>query len=240
MSRYFLSAHAFACIVDEHAVFLDLKRDRYTAIEPQHVHALRELIRGWPGASVCSEPSEVLGKGGDVPALLESLLEEGLLTDDESIGKTAVLVGSEPATATIDDVRGSFPRIDWRDLSNFIKSWLLATLLLKSVPLRAIVRRVEQRKNQRRNTVGCFDVLKAQRLMTAYYILRPNFFSAKDACLRDSLTFVEFFARNEMYPTWMFGVRMKPFRAHSWVQEGDMVLNDYVPHVSKFVPILAV
>jgi hypothetical protein len=71
-------------------------------------------------------------------------------------------------------------------------------------------------------------------------VLRPNFFSEKDACLRDSLTFIEFLALYGMYPTWVFGVTMEPFAAHSWVQQGPMVLNDYIPRVTPFTPIMAI
>jgi hypothetical protein len=40
--------------------------------------------------------------------------------------------------------------------------------------------------------------------------------------------------------TWVFGVRTYPFRAHCWVQVGDMLLNDAVERVCAYTPILAV
>ena len=131
-------------------------------------------------------------------------------------------------------------RIDFRDVLNFVSAWAATTLMLKSLPLEYVVNRVRARKIRNQNDHGSFEVQEAHRLMTAYFILRPNFFSDRDACLRDSLTFVEFFARYGMYPTWMFGVRVQPFAAHSWVQEGDMVLNDYLPRICGFTPIMAV
>ena len=76
--------------------------------------------------------------------------------------------------------------------------------------------------------------------MTAYFILRQNFFSVVDACLRDSMTVVEFLARYDMYPKWVFGVTMNPFTAHSWVQAGSIVINDSVDHVNRFTPILTI
>lgn len=40
-------------------------------------------------------------------------------------------------------------------------------------------------------------------------------------------------------PGWVFGVRTWPFRAHCWLQAGDMVLDDEAERVSAFAPILA-
>ncbi len=48
MPRYFLSTHSFACETGGHAVFLDLKNQQYTAIAPEDVERLREVVQGWP------------------------------------------------------------------------------------------------------------------------------------------------------------------------------------------------
>ena len=36
----------------------------------------------------------------------------------------------------------------------------------------------------------------------------------------------------------VLGVRLAPFRAHSWVQLKDEVLNDHIDHIRSFTPIL--
>jgi hypothetical protein len=35
-------------------------------------------------------------------------------------------------------------------------------------------------------------------------------------------------------------VQTKPFAAHCWVQQGDVVFNDTPEHVRRYTPILAV
>jgi hypothetical protein len=233
MSRYFLSAHSFVCMAGDHAVFLNLERDKYTALEPADARALAGVVRGWPQPAFPLESQRGL-------ALARTLLREGLLTADERLGKQVTDIPIPRVTTTIDDVKAQFPRVDRRDCFSFIRAWLLTTLMLKVLPLRVLVQRVRNRKARCVASARTPDVHELHRLMTVYFILRPNFFSAKDACLRDSLTFVEFLARYDIYPTWVFGVKMEPFAAHSWVQLECMVLNDFIPVVARFTPILAV
>jgi Transglutaminase-like superfamily len=236
MTGYLLTSHTYVCETNGHAVFLDLRNDKYIALRAEEVAALRSRVRGWPASEYqANDPS---GGSECSVELLRTLIDAGVLTQDQSRGKEALSVAVDPVTTTIDDIVGHFPVITLRDCRRFIWAWVLTSVMLNTKPLQQLVRRVQSRKARQRE--AAFDVHEAHRLMTVYFILRPNFFDARSACLRDSLTFVEFFALNHLYPTWVFGVTMDPFAAHSWVQEGPMVLNDYIPHVTQFKPILAV
>jgi hypothetical protein len=239
MSRYFLSQDAYFCIAEAHAIFLNLERDRYTAVIPEGVPELEKLVCGWPRSGYRTNYDRPEPESNGLEDI-QTLLDEGLLTEDEDRGKDPKPIAVEPIATTIDSVRGHFPVIEFRDLLNFVFAWVTTTLLLRCFPLKYAVHRARKRKERKRPVSQAFDIQKAYRLMTAYFILRPNFFSHENACLRDSLTFIEFFARYDLYPTWVFGVTARPFSAHSWVQEGPMVLNDYIPHVKRFTPILAV
>jgi hypothetical protein len=70
--------------------------------------------------------------------------------------------------------------------------------------------------------------------------LRPLLFASRDKCLFDSLALINFLALEGMFPRWVIGVTTRPFGAHSWVQDGTMVLNDQHEHVRGFRPILVV
>ncbi len=39
-------------------------------------------------------------------------------------------------------------------------------------------------------------------------------------------------------PDLIFGVSMRPFRSHCWVQVGDIVINDRLDNIRNFTPIL--
>lgn len=76
--------------------------------------------------------------------------------------------------------------------------------------------------------------------MAAYEKLRPLAYTARERCLYDSLALLNFLAGEGLFPTWVIGVRTRPFGAHSWLQSGPVVLNDLHDHVRRFRPILVV
>ena len=73
-----------------------------------------------------------------------------------------------------------------------------------------------------------------------YTRLRPFALTTYDRCLNDSLALIHFLATQGHFPRWVIGVRVQPFGAHSWVQSGDVVLNDLPENVRHYRPILVV
>ena len=96
------------------------------------------------------------------------------------------------------------------------------------------------RKTRTAHEQVTFEPERVAELVGAYYRLQPFAFSPLDACLRNSLTLLLFLRRFGVSPTWLFGVAMSPWAAHSWLQHEGFVLNDSVMHIRKYVPILAV
>lgn len=56
-------------------------------------------------------------------------------------------------------------------------------------------------------------------------------------CLLDSLSLARFLARRGQASSIVFGVTHEPFRAHCWLQSGEVVLNDTVGNVMNHIPI---
>jgi len=242
MARYFLAAHVFYCMTESHAVFLDLKRDAYSALERREAEALGACVRGWPRTArprpgVSREPIAP----SDLIAALENMLAAGLLTADESRGKDAKPVALQPASAAIS-IAAPQPPAGPRDLQRFIGAWIRTTWMLRVSGLERAVQRVRERSQKAGwyRDDDCFDAATVARLLAIYLDWQPFAFSAIDACLRNSLTLIEFLTRYRIYPTWVFGVRTEPFAAHSWVQQGSLVLNDTVEHVRAYTPIMVI
>ncbi|WP_349770714.1 lasso peptide biosynthesis B2 protein [Steroidobacter cummioxidans] len=51
---------------------------------------------------------------------------------------------------------------------------------------------------------------------------------------------VEFLARYDVFPTWVFGVRLEPWGAHCWIQHGPFTFNEGVEKAASYTPIMAV
>lgn len=242
MARYALSKHSFACETGNHAIFLDLKRNSYLAVSPGDVARLRDEVQGWPATTTDSEAGDRVDgedteKDRDIIGLLT---KEGLLTADTSSGKPATPVLAEAPTGSWFGSPRAWPLLDAQQVRRYVSAWALTSVMLKTLPTSWIVRRIRRRKERYAPDAPTLDVLSLRRLLSIHLALQPVFYSREDACLRDSITLLEFLAYHRVYPTWVFGVRMAPFAAHCWVQQGSVVYTDSADHVRTFTPIMLV
>ena len=232
--KYWLSSHVHVCVTDNYAVLLDLRRDKYIGVAREHVPALGRLVVGWPVMSHSEH------QHAQPPAsLLNKMLDTGMLTTDPALGREAQPPSiPRPQFPAIEADLERRPHITIRNVFQVLIAAATAKTLLKRRSIEDVVTRVQRRKERHASTD--FDLDAARPLVEAFLYLRPLFFTTKDECLFDSLVLVELLARNRMFPAWLFGVTTSPFKAHSWVQAGDRVLNDQPERVSQFAPILVV
>jgi hypothetical protein len=238
MARYALADHVFLCVNGEHLVLLDLKEDRYWALEAAQTAGLAALVRGWPVAG--PESAEAESPSAETLGALEVLQSRGLLTENVPPGKDATPVQAvAPARELISESetstgprQGSWP--------TFFVTSAFAKFALRTWPFERVVARVRRRKERIASPLQSFDAERARKLVEAFARYRIYLFSSKNECLYDSLALVEFLARYDIYPDWVFGVQTRPFAAHCWVQHGDIVFNDTVEHVSGYTPIMVV
>jgi Transglutaminase-like superfamily len=233
--KYWLSPHVYVCVTDDYAVLLDLRRDKYIGVRREHMPTLAASVIGWPAtAQTAVEPAS------SAKALMDDMIATGMLTTDGAIGKEAQsLVIPQPQFPAVEADLEYRPHMRVRNASRMLVAAAKARALLKCCPIEAVVARVKRRKEQQCEGSE-FDLAAARPLVEQFLYLRPLVFTTKDECLFDSLVLIELLARNHLFPVWLFGVATNPFRAHSWVQAGDRVLNDTPERVSRFTPILAV
>jgi len=238
MPRYLLAPHSYVCEVGGYGVFLDLKHDKYTAVTPEDMLTLRTSVEGWVGGQrgCTNDDASTLLEG----SVIDTLLQEGLLTGDRSSGRPATPPRLEEPTISTWEFPRPWPLITTRDLRNFIWSWATTTLRLRAIPIRYVINRLRKGEFYQRRRSASFDIENARRLTAIHFALQPAFYSAKDACLRNSLTLLEFLATYDVYPTCVFGVTIEPFAAHAWLQHGPVVLTDPVDDVNRFTPIMVV
>ena len=218
---YWLRRHVFVCDAGRYCVFLDLARDRY-----------------------CSIVSE------RVPQAAKVLAARGLLTSNPDDGHDWAPAQIPPPMASLLDstavghhAHGSAAR-DERSVPIFLAACTRAQLTLRFSTIQKTVERVARRKYNHRiagyeGPPPVFDLERAACAVTGFERLRP-WFPRNYRCLFDSLALIEVLAHHGLFPSWVFGVYPEPFEAHCWIQEGSVVLNDRVAHVSAFTPVLVV
>jgi len=253
MPQYVLARHVFVCMQGEHVVFLDVRKDRYFALESARTAGLGCLVPGWPvpaplavaavlDSGDSTAPAPVLAEQIDRAALssvVSLLLEKGILTIDNGKFATTTIAEAIKRDLTADALDDD-PRVTPFLFLRFVSAAVRARLLLKYRTFETVVTRVSFRGEVARANSHSVSEQELHRLVGTFAKLRPFFFAAKDACLFDALSLSEFLAGYEVFPHWVFGVQSRPFAAHCWLQLGDMVLNDTVDHVKRYTPIMVV
>ncbi len=235
---YLLSPHTHICRTAFHWVLLDLDRDKYFTIHKQYFDGLGPYIRGWIDCieSNAVEPATLRDPPAD---LVNELLQSGNLTTDSVTGRPirpALQLPKRSVSTALEPLRATSAA---RYGVAFLRASMKADRLLTRAHISQTVRYVYERKQKHATQRKHFDFSEARRLYSAFAALRP-FYPRDYLCLFDSLAFLEFLCGYGLFPAWVFGVTSDPFKAHCWVQQGEVVLNDSVERAGAYVPIMTV
>lgn len=216
MLHYRLPDHLGICEVDGRILMLDLRRDRYLALDPGASSALRR----WRAAdgSLTEADVRLLGERG--------MLVAGARAEPPRWTETRV-----PEKSLV----GQLPRLrssGWSALPEVAAMLWSTRWRLRRTGLGAVVDEVRRLKS----AAGSGDPLPHLLAFRAARMLLPF----KPNCLIDSLALAAFLSRRGVGCQLVFGVKLDPFAAHCWLQDDDAVLNDAADSVSTFTPILAV
>jgi transglutaminase superfamily protein len=229
MRDYFLPKHVHFCRRGDAFVFLDLRQDDYTLVDGDLARVLealctRHLPERWD-----------LAEG-----ILQQLLEGGLITTDELAGRriapTAVRSALEQLVDPFD--MQTRARVRAIHLYRFLCACMTAALRLRFDSIGNIVDRVAQRKRERQSGRE-FDVALTRQLVSLFQTLR-TLVPRDYVCLYDSLALIEFLASYDIFPTWVFGVKLEPWSAHCWVQESSFAFNEDVEEAAGYSAIMAI
>jgi hypothetical protein len=214
---YVLAPGVHCCDVSGRLVFLDVRRDRYFGLDDDGDAAVRAALAG-PGA----DPAQ--------PAF-RSLIARGVLRFDPAGGATS----SAPAVAVprrslLDEARPD------------------ATVIATARAALAIVRaRRRLRRHGFAASLAGLECLKSARSgagdpapIAAAFDLSRMILDSLDQCLPHAIALAGTLFQKDCDAEFVIAVRRRPFRAHSWVQAGDRVLNDRLDHVRGFQPILVI
>ena len=226
-SSFYLSKHTFFCFADEHYVFLDLHNDEYMCLGREQTRVFKTLLDG-------NRPT---GESADI---VQTLLDRKLLVADESEGKRPVpLTAHAPETNLVTDTDKPRPAIGPVHVYRFFAASATASWNLRWRSIEQTVQQVERRKRRRRDALTPVDNATITELFRIFQALRP-FYPRPYLCLFDSLALLHFLARFDVYPEWVYGVKLEPWGAHCWVQSGDLVVNDIVDNVNGYTPIMSI
>jgi hypothetical protein len=237
--KYLLADGVHACKLDDAAVFLDLRRNQYIAVSPSSMDSLNETVEGFTSLSSCSSPLEQTGE--KATSEIRSLLARGILTDSPKHGKPASRAVIQASQAFTPGQRPSTTRrIRAGHLARFTASALYCTWYLQRHRPKSIIDRLADLSARPIEQAASGGIDVAAQVVEIFRRLRTFTYTAKDHCLLDSLILADFLYRNGLMPTFVIGIRTKPFLAHAWVQIGECVMDDKLESLENMTPILVV
>jgi hypothetical protein len=226
--------HIGFCETDDGVLFLDLRRSRYMGISKEDGDALSSALLEGPR----SITDDMTDRGNGV---LNTLVAHGVL---DPTRRTRVAPRTELADASdcigLEEIVLPAAGIDGHHVLAFLYACAMTHCRLRFRSLHAIVQDIKAKRDcaAAAGRVGSGERRRMRDLVVCFRRIRPFVYTAREACLFDSLALIYFLARFDLFPTWVIGVKTRPFAAHSWVQHDALVLNDLPETVRAFTPIL--
>lgn len=241
MINYLLPNHVYFCCQGDAIVFLDLKNDEYTMIDGSQASVFRTIFCAtrdslWPDGD--SARNSVSEHSDSLTDMLQELIDGGLLSVTGSRCKPVLPTVTSPPTEHLFGGEGSTTRVRITHVFGFVVSCAIAVARLRFFHIETTICAVQQRRTLR-STKKSFDFDKARQLVGEFNRLR-YWFPADYLCLFDSLALIEFLARYDVFPNWIFAVRPHFWGAHCWVQEGSVAFNESTERAEDYVPIMVV
>lgn len=204
--------------IGDDAVFLGVAHDRYVCV-PQVA-----------GLLVADAAHRVLGVAD--PGFAEDLRHAGLLAV-EPVPRVPLAAIAKPTKSALGD---TFARPRWRD--GVAAACAMADLAQGywRQPLSSLVAWAAEGAGPQGDQPPSASMLD---VVASFHRWAP-FAPAPGKCLLRSFMLLRLLRRHGHDARWVFGVRTWPFRAHCWLQAGDVVLDDDVEALVALTPILVV
>lgn len=236
-SQYWIPPHIRLCSTATGAVVLDLLRNRYLGVGSKESDVLTrvdEMGRDHDSITEVLQPLSATDK-----ALADALVKAGLLVSVRP-ADAALKMQSVDLNSVLTSVGHQVEvqvRIRLAHILNFLRACHWARTCVRSRTLYSVALELCGMKTVDDHE---FPEQRAVELVCLFRRLRPLAFTAKDQCLFHALALVRFLAFYSVFPVWVVGVRTRPWAAHSWVQQGTLLLDSNPEHVCEYTPILSV
>ena len=203
------------CICAGQAVFLDLPRNRYFCL-PEIPNG---LFRRWAAGETLA------------PRELTSLLACGVVETGREAGAAATCHPAPMRDHGLEGARSG----STADVMAAIVGQLRAQCWLK---LRPMARIAACRAGGRARPTDQMQDEARQRRVAGAFAASAMLLRAADQCLPRAIAARRLCQRHGQEAALVFGVRLNPFAAHSWVQCGDAVIVGDLENVRLYTPIL--
>jgi hypothetical protein len=200
-------------------VFLDIEADRYLCL---------------PAADVILDPDGRVLHLHDA-ALGRELQEAALVLQPDAPREAFEPWPTMPPRPTVSALRDVYPGPCLADAAPLGRAVMEVLMNYRGRRFSEILRLVRSS----RPSSGASNPQALQSTADAFHRWSPYApISAK--CLLRSFVLLRLLHREGLDAQWVFGVATWPFRAHCWLQAGELALDERLDRIAAFTPILAV
>jgi hypothetical protein len=237
MADYWIPPHIRMCVTMTGTIILDLQRSRYLGVGIEVTRALLALdaFNGRRNAFISAPPAPMTRESAE--SMAEILIGDGLLGTVPKVDLLpaprmqllGVLEGGVHHARATSSIKGE-------DVMRFLRACWWARNAIRSRTLYSVACEFASLKFRSIEQFGAGD----EDPVTKFQYLRPFAFASRNHCLFHALTLMRYLTYYRCFPTWVIGVRARPWGAHSWVQFGNVPLDTSPERVGEYTPILAV
>jgi hypothetical protein len=217
MTRFQMPSHLFVCTVDGGHVFLDLAGDRYFRLPPAEEATFAALAEG--------RTEEIS------PPRLDPLLRAGVVVHSPG-GKPIAATAHPHPDASLAE--GAGPPLPGR-LMDVAEVAALVLAARRTVKRKALPKAFSSFRNDH---AGRARRGRDRDRLVGRFASARRFVPVGPNCLYDSLALRRFLCRRDVAADLVIGVKLHPFGAHCWLQDGTTVLNDALGGALGFKPVL--
>lgn len=215
------------CYVDGHLIFLDIRKDRYFRLSDSLERTFRSYLA-----------EESLAEGE-----IDGLIRRKILTNAPAATDRAPTPSlTTPVRSAIENGKPE-TRVSIHSLMETAAIVASMQIQLKVRKLKQLLSRLVEYRRINAPPPLYSQIPDSERRLkdaSAAFMRARLYVPVEMCCLLDSVSMVRFLARRGLNAHIVFGVACDPFSAHSWVQAGNLVLNDTVGHATAHTPIRVV
>jgi len=217
--RYTLRPGLSFCEVEGRLLFLDLIGDRYFCLAPAAEAAFVRLYR------------DAAAEDTDQARLIHLAAAGLLVASDHAAGVAPCVPPSMAVRSLIDDAR------PWSGAPARAAAMIRLTLARIELRIAGMARTALRVARRKERAAGNADRDRIAEIAAAFEASKA-LVTAHDLCLPRSLAIAHALLAVGARPDLVLGVRLAPFRAHAWVQWGDLLVNERIEVARLFTPIL--
>lgn len=216
-----LQPHVSYGLVRGRPIFLDLRRDRYLALDPATEAAFLDLHGS-------SDPDLSPGPARD------RLLATGLFRETRLRASPTPAGARQPGASLLDD-----PPATWAGWRASLRAWRSVTRARRRLAGTALDDIVAELREARYAAPPEGDP-SAIEDSARVFIAARSAVPIERNCLLDCLALLDWLGTDLNHARLIFGVRADPFGAHCWLQTERTLLTDARDTIGHFVPVLVV